>query len=155
MKQFRGYIAAFEGTDEPAYAEDAVGHDDGAPASRPKPGRGGLSVVDERPETVAVCAVERLTPGRGVAALLPDGRQVAVFRTESGEFHGLSNVDPFSRAAVLSRGIIGDAKGVEFVASPMLKQRFDLRTGVCLDDETVVLRTYQVRVIEGMVHICL
>jgi len=111
-------------------------------------------MVDEQTQTVAVCPVERLIPGRGVAALLPDGRQVAIFRTADEEFYGISNIDPFTRAAVLSRGIVGDSKGVPIVASPLLKQQFDLRTGVCLDDESVAIRTYQIRVIEGVVHIC-
>jgi nitrite reductase (NADH) small subunit len=112
-----------------------------------------VTVVDEQTQTVAICAVDRLIPGRGVAALLPDGRQVAIFRTLGDEFYALSNIDPFSRAAVLSRGITGDSDGVPVVASPMLKQRFDLRTGVCLDDESVVIRAYRVEVADGVVHI--
>ncbi|WAL64834.1 nitrite reductase small subunit NirD [Amycolatopsis cynarae] len=112
-----------------------------------------MTVVDEQTKTVAVCAVGALIPGRGVAALLPDGRQVAIFRTVDDEFYALSNIDPFSRAAVLSRGITGDSGGIPFVASPMLKQRFDLRTGVCLDDESVVIRTYPVEVADGVVHL--
>ena len=31
------------------------------------------------------------------------------------------------------------------VASPLLKQRFDLESGRCLDDETVTVTTYEVR----------
>lgn len=112
-----------------------------------------MTVVDEQVKTVPVCALDWLIPGRGVAALLPDGRQVAIFRTSDDKCYGLSNIDPFSRAAVLSRGLTGDAHGVPFVASPMLKQRFDLRTGVCLEDETVILRTYRVEVIDGVVHV--
>ncbi|SFK24249.1 nitrite reductase small subunit NirD [Amycolatopsis sacchari] len=104
--------------------------------------------------TVAVCDLARLIPGRGVAALLPDGRQVAIFLTAEGELYGLSNIDPFARAAVLSRGLVGESGGVPFVASPLLKQRFDLRTGVCLDDDSVVIRTYEVQVVDGVVHVC-
>jgi nitrite reductase (NADH) small subunit len=111
-----------------------------------------MTVVDEQ-TSIAVCEVGRLIPGRGVAALLPDGRQVAIFLTEGGEFYGLSNIDPFSRAAVLSRGLVGDAAGAPVVTSPLLKQRFDLRTGVCLDDESVAIRTYQVHVVDGVVHV--
>jgi nitrite reductase (NADH) small subunit len=110
-----------------------------------------MTAMDTR--TVTVCEAGRLIAGRGVAALLPDGRQVAIFLTTSGELYGLSNIDPFSRAAVLSRGLVGDAAGVPFVASPLLKQRFDLRTGVCLDDESVVIRTYDVHVADGVVHV--
>ena len=44
-----------------------------------------------------------------------------------------------------------DDTDVVFVASPLLKQRFDLRTGVCLDDPAVVVPSYEVRVVDGMV----
>jgi nitrite reductase (NADH) small subunit len=101
--------------------------------------------------TVAVCRYETLLPERGVAALLPGGDQVAVFRTHGGEVYALSNIDPFSGAAVLSRGIVGDRNGVPIVASPLHKQAFDLRTGQCLDDPTVAVAAYEVVVEEGVV----
>ncbi|WP_461027536.1 nitrite reductase small subunit NirD, partial [Streptomyces sparsus] len=84
---------------------------------------------------VAVCDHADLVPGRGVAALLPDGRQIAVFTDRSGAPHALDNRDPFTGAYVLSRGLLGSADGRPFVASPLLKQRFDLLSGRCLDDE--------------------
>jgi nitrite reductase (NADH) small subunit len=97
-------------------------------------------------EETAVCGLAALQPDRGVAALLPDGTQVAVFRTTDDEVFALSNVDPFSGAAVLSRGIVGDRGGVPVAVSPLYKQAFDLRTGVCVDDPTVSVRTFAVRV---------
>ncbi|MFB6556655.1 nitrite reductase (NAD(P)H) small subunit, partial [Streptomyces sp. NPDC056405] len=48
-------------------------------------------------------------------------------------------------AAVLSRGLTGTHRGRPFVASPLLKQRFDLATGECLDDEAVRVETYEVK----------
>ncbi|MFB7271119.1 nitrite reductase small subunit NirD [Streptomyces sp. NPDC056244] len=93
-----------------------------------------------------VCALSALTPGRGVAALLPDGRQAAVFLDRSGRPYAIGNRDPFSGAHVLSRGLIGTHEGRTFVASPLLKQRFDLLTGRCLDDEETAVQTYEVRV---------
>ncbi|MFC8344862.1 nitrite reductase small subunit NirD [Streptomyces sp. NPDC057280] len=92
-----------------------------------------------------VCDLNVLLPGRGVAALLPDGRQVALFRDRAGKLYAIDNRDPFGGAAVLSRGLTGTLRGRAFVASPLLKQRFDLETGECLDDETVRIATYQVR----------
>lgn len=92
-----------------------------------------------------VCDLTRLLPGRGVAALLPDGRQVALFRNRAGQLYAIDNRDPFSGAAVLSRGLTGTHQGRPFVASPLLKQRFDLETGQCLDDEAVRVATYEVR----------
>ncbi|MEU6844329.1 nitrite reductase small subunit NirD [Streptomyces sp. NPDC046716] len=94
---------------------------------------------------LTVCELSRLTPGRGVAALLPDGRQAAVFLDRAGRVHAIDNTDPFTGAAVLSRGLLGSAQGRPFVASPLLKQRFDLETGRCLDDDGVAVRAYAVR----------
>lgn len=93
----------------------------------------------------AVCDLARLLPGRGVAALLPDGRQAALFRDRAGTLYAIDNRDPFGGAAVLSRGLTGTHQGRPFVASPLLKQRFDLETGQCLDDESVRIATYEVR----------
>ncbi|MFC8512185.1 nitrite reductase small subunit NirD [Streptomyces sp. NPDC057257] len=92
-----------------------------------------------------VCDLSALLPGRGVAALLPDGRQVALFRDRAGELYAIDNRDPFGGAAVLSRGLTGTHQGRPFVASPLLKQRFDLVSGQCLDDESVRVATYEVR----------
>ncbi|GAB2571025.1 nitrite reductase small subunit NirD [Kribbella endophytica] len=99
---------------------------------------------------VAVCAYEALLPERGVAALIGD-RQVALFRTYAGDVYALANTDPFSGANVLSRGIVGSRGDVPTVASPMFKQVFDLRTGVCLDDPSVAVPAYAVEVVDGQV----
>ncbi|MEV4862990.1 nitrite reductase small subunit NirD [Streptomyces ossamyceticus] len=94
---------------------------------------------------LTVCDLSALLPGRGVAALLPDGEQVALFRDRAGTLYAIDNRDPFGGAAVLSRGLTGSHQGRPFVASPLLKQRFDLESGQCLDDEAVRIRTYEVR----------
>ncbi|MEU9152365.1 nitrite reductase small subunit NirD [Streptomyces sp. NPDC048417] len=99
-----------------------------------------------------VCDLSRLTPGRGVAALLADGRQVAVFRDRADRLYAIDNRDPFGGAAVLSRGLTGTHQGRAFVASPLLKQRFDLETGQCLDDETVRVAAYEVRAAHASPH---
>lgn len=103
---------------------------------------------------IAVCRYSELQPERGVAALLPGGAQVAVFRTHDGDLHALSNIDPFSGAAVLSRGIVGDRAGVPVVMSPIYKQAFDLRTGTCLDAKSsVAVQVYPVRVSDDVVRV--
>jgi nitrite reductase (NADH) small subunit len=99
-----------------------------------------------------VCPFDRLQPERGVAALLGDV-QVALVRTRDDTVHAIGNVDPFSGAAVLSRGIVGDRGGVPTIASPVYKQAFDLRTGACLDDADVSVPTYPVRVTDGVVQV--
>ncbi|PJE94335.1 nitrite reductase (NAD(P)H) small subunit [Streptomyces carminius] len=92
-----------------------------------------------------VCGLSDLLPGRGVAALLPDGGQLAVFQDRAGRTYAVGNRDPFTGAYVLSRGLLGSAGDRAFVASPLLKQRFDLATGRCLDDESVAVPVYPVR----------
>lgn len=102
---------------------------------------------------VDVCALDDIIPGTGVCALVC-GEQVAVFRVGTGhDLYAVSNFDPFSHAFVMSRGIVGDRSGIPKVASPIYKQSFDLRTGECLDDPAVRLRSYPVRVRAGRVEI--
>ena len=102
--------------------------------------------------STAVCTVETVPLEGGVAALV-DGVAVAVFRTHDGAVFALSNLDPFSGASVLSRGIVGSRGDVPVVSSPMYKQAFDLRTGACLDDDAVRVTAYDVSVVDGVVHV--
>ncbi|POX39521.1 nitrite reductase (NAD(P)H) small subunit [Streptomyces sp. Ru73] len=92
-----------------------------------------------------VCDSAWLIPGRGVAVLLPDGGQAALFLDRAGRPYAIGNRDPFTGAYVLSRGLTGSADGRPYVASPLLKQRFDLATGACLDDAAVSVPVYETR----------
>ncbi len=97
-----------------------------------------------------LCALEDIPPDSGVCALL-EGIQVAVFRTRDGRVFALGNFDPFSRANVLSRGIVGDIKGELVVASPIYKQHFSLETGRCLEDASVSVPVYAAAIEDGFV----
>jgi nitrite reductase (NADH) small subunit len=99
-----------------------------------------------------VCPVDDLEIERGVTALV-HGQAVAIFRTHDGEIYALGNHDPFAKASVLARGIVGTREGIPFVASPMHKHAFDLRTGQCLDDEHASVPAYDVLIEDGIVHI--
>jgi len=102
-----------------------------------------------------VCSIEELHLDRGVAVLV-DRQHVALFRTSlSDEVFALSNYDPFSKASVLSRGIVGSKADVPKVASPVFKQNFDLRTGLCIDNPEVAIPIYPVRVVSGRVEVAL
>lgn len=98
-----------------------------------------------------ICALEDLSVGVGVAALLPGETQVAIFRlhTADGEqLYAVDNVDPYTGAGVISRGIVGEAEGRPTIASPLLKQKFFLDDGTSLQGDDHALATYQVR-LEG------
>lgn len=113
---------------------------------------------EQRSETsqwVRVCSLDDLEVERGRAALV-DGEQIALFLTHAGRVHAVSNLDPYSGANVISRGIVGTRQDAPTVASPMYKQVFDLRTGVCLDPqgkEPRSLRVWPVAVRDGDVHL--
>lgn len=96
-----------------------------------------------------VCALDLILPWTGVCALI-GGRQVAIVRTADAVY-AIDNFDPFSKAFVLSRGIVGDKGGIPKIASPIFKQTFDLRTGQCLDNPKICVPTYEVRVERGRV----
>jgi nitrite reductase (NADH) small subunit len=108
--------------------------------------RSGLSWVD-------VCDLRTLPLDRGVCALV-GGEQVALFRVSpDGELFAVSNYDPFSKAFVLSRGIVGSKGDAIKVASPVYKNGFCLRTGQSLDDPEVRLTTYAIRVVGARVQV--
>lgn len=62
---------------------------------------------------------------------------------------------PIQQAFVLSRGIVGSKGDRLKVALPIYKQDFDLRTGQCLDDPSVSIPTFEVRVVECLVQVAL
>ncbi|MDQ1536899.1 MAG: nitrite reductase small subunit [Actinomycetota bacterium] len=101
---------------------------------------------------VPVCRVDQLRIDQGVAALVGN-EQVAIFRLDDTEIRAIGNLDPYSRAAIMSRGIVGSRGDAVFVASPMHKQPFDLRTGECLDDPAMKVPTFEVQVLDGVVQV--
>ncbi|MBL1273467.1 MAG: nitrite reductase (NADH) small subunit [Marinobacter maritimus] len=93
----------------------------------------------------AVCSVEDLVPESGIAVWTEDG-PVALFYLPHRlpALFAISHTDPFSGANVLARGITGDLGGEPIVASPLYKQHFNLKTGACLEDDSVTVKTYPV-----------
>ena len=98
-----------------------------------------------------ICSVDELSPNIGVRALLGQ-EQVAIFKVRDA-FYAVSAIDPFTNAAVLARGIIGDLGGKVVVASPIYKQHFVLSTGECLEDESVKIKTFPVRESAGKLEL--
>ena len=98
-----------------------------------------------------ICPLTRIIPNTGVCALVNE-EQVAIFRI-GNEVFAIANYDPFSKAYVLSRGIVGDRQGIPKVASPIYKQNFNLITGECLDDESVSVSVFPVRVTDGQIQV--
>ncbi len=107
---------------------------------------------------IDICGLDDLPYDAGVAALLEldagSSRQIALFRIEDSEqVYAIANQDPFSRANVLGRGILCWMQGEPAVASPVLKQHFLLRTGRCIEDDSVAIEVFPVRVRHGRVAV--
>lgn len=121
------------------------------------------SVTQSQPESAAsasawqdVCALDDIPFDAGIAALLGEGtpwqRQIALFRVgDSQEIYAVANLDPFSGANVLGRGILCHIQGEPAVASPVLKQHFSLRDGHCFEDPEVCIPVFAVRLRDGRV----
>lgn len=88
----------------------------------------------DAPRWIRICDLGDLEVERGRAALV-GGEQIAVFLLHDGSVHAVQNLDPYSGAHVISRGIVGTRQDAPTVASPMYKQVFDLRTGMCLETQ--------------------
>ena len=101
----------------------------------------------------SVCQVDDLVRGSGVCVLF-NYRQVALFYVgKPPVVHAIGNFDPFSKANVLSRGIVGSMKDTLVVASPIFKQHFSLETGTCLEDASVQVQVYQARIAGNQVQL--
>lgn len=101
-----------------------------------------------------VCKKDLMIPDTGLCVKGSNGEHIAVFwEGATNQLFAISNQCPFANASVLSRGLLAEFSGKLTVASPVYKQHFDLKTGECLEDETVSLKTFQVRESEGMVEV--
>lgn len=115
-----------------------------------------VEALDAR-EWVPVCGTDAIRPGRGVCALVA-GHAVAVFLV-GGELFAIDDLDPCSGASVLSRGLVGstdvDGDEVVYVASPLKKQRFDLRTGRCLDVPGTSVEVHAVSAVDDTILVAI
>lgn len=101
---------------------------------------------------LTICPLNELIPFIGARALLGK-HQIALFRVAMDQIYAIGVYDPFSDAAVLSRGIVGDVQGQLVVASPIYKHHFNLRTGRCLEKPSVGVPVYAVRIVDGEVQV--
>jgi nitrite reductase (NADH) small subunit len=98
------------------------------------------------------CSVTELEPSWGEAALL-GARQVALFLLSRDEIYAVAHQDPHTHAPVMARGIVGSRGDRPTVASPLHKEVYDLGTGECFTDPTLLLPTYRTRVVGGMIEV--
>lgn len=93
-------------------------------------------------------------PADGGACVKYKNKQIAVFNfTRLGKWYACQNVCPHKMEMVLSRGMIGDDKGIPKVACPLHKKTFSLESGENLNGDLGAIATYPVKVEGNDVYI--
>ena len=102
---------------------------------------------------VLACSTTQI-PENGGACALVNGEQIAIFNfTRRGEWFATQNLCPHKQQMVLSRGMIGSTGDEPKVACPFHKKTFSLQTGACLNGDNYEIKTYPVKIEDGMVFV--
>ncbi|SNR62437.1 nitrite reductase (NADH) small subunit [Lutibacter agarilyticus] len=97
--------------------------------------------------------VSKFAKDGGVCVKYKD-KQIAVFNFQRrNHWYACQNVCPHKMEMVLSRGMIGDDKGIPKVACPMHKKTFSLESGENLNGDLEAIATYPVKVENNFVYI--
>ena len=105
-------------------------------------------------ETWVLACSTTLIPENGGACALVNGEQIAIFNfTRRGEWFATQNLCPHKQQMVLSRGMIGSTNAEPKVACPFHKKTFSLHTGACLGGDDYEIKTYPVKIEDGMVFV--
>lgn len=100
--------------------------------------------------TLPLASLADLVPWSGVAAKA-GSHELALFYLpgQQPELYAVSHRDPATGAAVIAHGLIGESQGEFYVASPLHKQQYRLKDGICLTDPSLALSVYPVSCRQG------
>ena len=93
-------------------------------------------------------------PTDGGACVKYKNKQIAVFNyARTNQWFACQNICPHKMQMVLSRGMIGDDKGIPKVACPLHKKTFSLISGENLNGDLPSIATFPVKIENGFVYI--
>jgi len=93
-------------------------------------------------------------PTDGGACVKYKDKQIAVFNFKrTGQWYACQNVCPHKMEMVLSRGMIGDDKGIPKVACPLHKKTFSLENGENLNGDITPIAVYPIKIENNKVFI--
>ncbi|MCG1035190.1 nitrite reductase small subunit NirD [Polaribacter sargassicola] len=93
-------------------------------------------------------------PKDGGACVKYKDLQIAVFNFKRlNKWFACQNLSPEKGEMVLSRGMIGDHKGIPMVACPLHKKTFSLETGENLNGDIEPIATYPIKIEKENVYI--
>ena len=99
------------------------------------------------------CPVEDI-PENGGACVKFNNEQIAIFNfTRRNEWYATQNLCPHRQQMAISRGMIGSEKDEPKVACPFHKKSFSLENGSCLNGDESPLKTYPIKVEDGLIFI--
>ena len=101
----------------------------------------------------AACNASDVPENGGVCVKYND-EQIAIFwYTRRNTWYATQNECPHRQQMALSRGMIGSLGDEPKIACPFHKKTFSLASGECLSGDECSIKTYPVRVEEGVVYI--
>jgi nitrite reductase (NADH) small subunit len=99
------------------------------------------------------CRVEDAVENGGVCVKNGEEQIALFYFTRRNEWFATQNECPHKKQMALSRGMIGSATDEPKVACPFHKKTFSLLTGECLTGDECAIKTYPVKVENGLVYI--
>ncbi|WP_299432144.1 nitrite reductase small subunit NirD [uncultured Maribacter sp.] len=110
-----------------------------------------------KPEDVTIwfkAAPVTAFPKDGGACVKYKDLQIAVFNFKRlNTWYACQNLSPEKQEMVLSRGMIGDHKGIPMVACPLHKKIFSLENGENLNGDLEAIATYPVKIENDFVYV--
>jgi len=111
------------------------------------------SYLEETVTWFVACHTDDVVDNGGVC-IKHGEEQIALFHfTRRNEWYATQNECPHKKQMALSRGMIGTTGDEPKVACPFHKKTFSLATGECLSGDECAIKTYPVRVENGLVYI--
>ncbi len=101
----------------------------------------------------AACRKEDVPENGGVCVKYGQEQIALFYFTRKNEWYATQNECPHRQQMALSRGMIGETGEEPKVACPFHKKTFSLETGECLSGDECSIKTYPVKVEDGMVFI--
>ena len=99
------------------------------------------------------CSVDDLPANGGVCVKYKEEQIALFYFTRRGEWYATQNQCPHRQQMALSRGMIGTQDDEPKIACPFHKKTFSLLTGECLSGDECAIKTYPVKVENGLVYI--
>lgn len=104
-------------------------------------------------EWFAACRVEDAVLNGGVCVKYGEEQIALFYFSRRNEWYATQNRCPHKGQMALSRGMIGSQGEEPKIACPFHKKTFSLVTGQCLTGDECAIKTYPVKIEDGLVYI--